>query len=104
VELMSSFHRARREQRINGAQFLQASNRFAQDDLRGVWEWVPVDEDLMAYAAGIYLRLPEKMVLYGVDCVHLAAAIRTGHEEIFTHDDNQFKAAEFLGLTAVRIS
>ena len=57
----------------------------------------------MTYAANIYLRLPESIVLYGADCVHLASAIRTEHEEIFTHDDNQFKAAEFLGLTPVRI-
>jgi predicted nucleic acid-binding protein len=103
VELMSSLHRAMRERRIDRAQFLQVSNTFAQDDLRGAWTWLPVDTAVIAYAAAVYSQLPEKIVLYAADCIHIATALASEHQEIHTHDDEQAKAAEALGLAVVRI-
>jgi predicted nucleic acid-binding protein len=104
VELMSSLHRAMRDRRIDRAQFLQTSGRFTQDDLRGTWSWLPVDAEVLRYASTLYMQLPEKVVLYAADCIHIATALHNDYDEIYTHDDDQTKAASTLGLRPVRIA
>ena len=104
IELMSVFHRYWREGLWTREQFTQAALQSDRDDLRGVWTWLPVDRAIINYSIHAYLQLPVDVALRASDCLHIATAIRSDHTEIYTHDLRQAKAAEALGLTAVRIS
>jgi predicted nucleic acid-binding protein len=103
VELMSVFHRLWREQAWSREQFENTTAQFLRDDLSGLWTWIPIDERIIEGASRIYLSLSPEIFLRASDCLHLVAALRWGAEEIYTHDERQAKAAEALGLKAVKI-
>jgi predicted nucleic acid-binding protein len=103
VEVLSVFHRYWRERLWSREQFMYAVGRLDQDDLREIWTWLPVDRAIIMYSVHAYLQLPDDIFLRASDCIHIATAIRSDHDTIHTHDVRQAKAAEALGLVAVRI-
>jgi hypothetical protein len=64
---------------------------------------LPVDLAIIMYSVHAYLQVPADIFLRASDCLHIATAFLSDHEEIHTHDVRQAKAAEALGLKAVRI-
>jgi len=104
VELMSVFHRCWREGIWSRAHFMRAATQLRQDELRRMWTWVPLDEAIIEYSSNVYLQLPDNIFLRASDCLHIATALRSNYLEIYTHDQRQAKAAEALGLNAMRIA
>jgi uncharacterized protein len=104
VEVISAFYRRLRERLWSREQFLRIVGQFEQDDFQRKWEWLPVDNAIIRYAAGIFIKLPDNTPLRASDSVHIATALEGDYNEIYTHDERQARAAEALGLSAVRIT
>ena len=101
VELMAAFHRRLREGRWGRAEFQAAVRQFQQDDLGGLWIWLPLDSAILNAAAQTYTALPETVFLRSSDCVHLVTALHLNFPEICTYDKHQTLAAPALGLRPV---
>jgi uncharacterized protein len=104
VEIISGFYRRLHEGLWSREQFLRMVSQFEQDDFQQKWDWWPVDNAVIRYAAGIFLKLPEHTPLRASDGVHIATALHGDYHEIYTHDERQARAAQALGLSAVRIA
>jgi predicted nucleic acid-binding protein len=104
VELISAFYRRVREGLWKREEFLRVVGQFEQDDFQQKWDWLPVDNAVIRYAAGIFIKLPHGTPLRASDCLHIATALHGDYSEIYTHDERQARAAEALGLSAVRIA
>ncbi len=102
-ELMSVFHRLRRDGIWTRADFLAAVRQFSQDDVGNFWTWLPLDKTIVDAAAQAYLTLPETIFLRSSDCLHLVTALHYNFAEIHTYDHHQTKAASALGLKAVAV-
>lgn len=103
AELMAVFHRRLRERIWTRADFLAVVRQFQRDDVGRFWSWLPVESALMEQAAQTYATLPDTVFLRTADCLHLLTALRSGVQEIHTHDRHQTEAAPSLGLRPVRL-
>lgn len=83
------------------AEFQAAVRQFQQDDLGGLWIWLPLDSAILNAAAQTYTALPETVFLRSSDCVHLVTALHHNFPEICTYDKHQTLAAPALGLRPV---
>jgi predicted nucleic acid-binding protein len=104
VEIISAFYCRWRERLWTREQFLRMVGQFERDDFQQKWDWLPVDNAVIRYAAGIFIKLPDQTPLRASDCLHIATALHGDYNEIYTHDERQARAAEALGLSAVRIA
>jgi predicted nucleic acid-binding protein len=101
VELMSLFHRRRRERKWTLTRFQAATRQFSRDD--ALWTWLPVSSLIVGAASQLYLSLPENVFLRASDCLHLVTALHEGFAEICTFDRHQQEAMQALGLTVAVI-
>ena len=103
VELMSVFHRRRRELAWTREQFQAAANQLSRDDTAQYWTWVPVSSFIIGAASQIYQSLNERVFLRASDCLHLVTALHHGFEELCTFDRHQLAAVQGLGLGVIKL-
>jgi predicted nucleic acid-binding protein len=102
-ELLGVFHRRLREKKWTRQEFRAVIRQFANDDIGGFWNWMPLDKSITGAAAQIYTTLPETVFLRSSDCLHLVTAIHYRFTEIYTYDSHQSAAALVLGLKAIAL-
>lgn len=103
LEVIAAFRRHCAEGRVSRADLAKLSDRFADDQAAGYWEWLPVTTALLR-AAGQHLQaLPTDAPLRTLDALHLTCAKEHGFTEVCTNDRQMLRAADSFGLSPVNI-
>lgn len=98
-EMACVFQRQIREFKLPGTQAIKARDFFLQDVQSGVWQLIPVSEQLLFRAAAFVAALPRSLHVRAGDAVHLAAAQEAGFSEIWSNDKHILQAAAAFGLS-----
>jgi predicted nucleic acid-binding protein len=70
----------------------------------GLWNWLPVTDELIAAAQKTTRGLPAGTFVRSLDALHLTCARWHGYERIYSNDRNLTRAAPHFGLQADSLS
>jgi predicted nucleic acid-binding protein len=98
AELACVFQRQIREFALPGDVIATLRRQF-QEDLQGeVWRLIPITDRLLYRVDAIVRSLPVTCLIRAGAAIHIASAIDSGFEEIWTNDRRLLAAAEATGL------
>lgn len=103
LEVTSVFHRKWREKQLAAPEFALLAGQFDDDCRDGLWEWLPITDDLVHEARKRFSGLPATMFLRASDALHLTCASEHGFTEIYSNDRHLLAAAPHFGLTGVTL-
>ncbi|HEX3556095.1 MAG TPA: type II toxin-antitoxin system VapC family toxin [Thermoanaerobaculia bacterium] len=72
--------------------------QFQVDCEDGLWNWLPVTDELVAAAQATTRGLPAGVFVRSLDALHLTCARWHGHERIYSNDKHLVSAAPHFGL------
>lgn len=72
--------------------------QFAEDVEAGAWSLVPIAERVLWKVEMLIQRLPKTLPLRAGDAIHIATALESGFDEIWTNDRHLLAAAKHFGL------
>jgi predicted nucleic acid-binding protein len=98
LELVSALHRKLREHSIQEAAWSVIHRQLAADERQGIWNWLPLAQDVLEGVCGAFRRLPPDSYVRTGDAIHLECARRNGFAEIFSSDRHLLDAAKHFGL------
>jgi len=103
LEFACLVHRHLREGHLTTREAREVLGDFAEDEVAGVWHWLPLTSVLMQRAFLRVRELPRGTFLRAGDVVHLAAASEHGHRDIYSNDRHLLASAGHFGLTGVDV-
>ena len=103
TEIVAALHRSLREGRLDAAQFSMLLAQFESDCASGLWQWRPVDDELLRLSATRFRGLSATIFLRAADGLHLTRAAEEGCTAIHTSDRHMIAAAPAFGLQAVTL-
>jgi predicted nucleic acid-binding protein len=103
VEFYSVLRRHLREGNITSQEKQDVLRDFEQDEIDGVWKWLPVDSSLIRSACEIINTLPPATFLRAVDAIHLACARKSGFGEVYTNDRHMLACAHYFDVRGVNL-
>ncbi len=92
------FSRKHREGALTAAAHEALISQFQIDCEDGLWNWLPVTNDLVAAAQETTRRLPPQAFVRSLDALHLTCASRHGYAVIYSNDKRLLDAAPHFGL------
>jgi len=102
-EVVATFHRHFREQRLTQREFRQLAAQVEVDLEAGLWTALPVTSSVIEAQARQMAKLPRTVFLRAADALHLACAVAAGLHEIYSSDRHLVAAAPHFGLRAVTL-
>ena len=102
-EVVATFHRHFREQRLTQREFRQLAAQVEVDLDAGLWTALPVTSSLIEAQAHQMAVLPREVFLRAADALHLACVAEAGLHEIYSSDRRLVAAAPYFGLRAVTL-
>ena len=103
AEVISAFHRKRREQAIS-ARFYEITLREFLRELRGgAFRWLPLSDRIFERVELVYAKLPATIFLRAADALHLSTASENGFREIHSNDAKLLSAAPHFGLRGLNV-
>jgi predicted nucleic acid-binding protein len=102
-EVVATFHRHFREQRLTQREFRQLAAQVEADLAAGLWTALPVTSSLVEAQARRMAMLPANVFLRAADALHLTCAIEAGLPEVYSSDRHLVAAAPHFGLRAVSL-
>ena len=103
TEVIAVFHRKLRESVVDVSGFHLLCNQFESVCASGLWQWRPVDDELLRLSATRFRRLSATIFLRAADGLHLTCAAEEGCTAIHTSDRHMIAAAPAFGLQAVTL-
>ncbi len=103
LEVISTFHRHYREKKITSASFQKVTHLFLEDEVKGVWNFFPLNLSLIQNACNAVLSLPPSVFCRSADALHLVSASEHGFKKIYSHDRHLLDSAPYFGLEGVDI-
>lgn len=98
LELQAAFHRKLRESLISAKTHEALVGQFTDDHRDGLWNWLPVDDDLLDQAARRFASLSAKIFLRASDALHLTCAKEHGFRELYSNNQHLLAAAKHFGI------
>ena len=98
AEMACVFHRQIRERSLDATAAGRVRGAFLDDIKNRVWALIPVSDRLLHRVALLVRRLPASCYIRAGDAIHLATAMESGFEEIWTNDRQLMRAASYAGL------
>ena len=102
-EVVATFHRHFREQRLTQREFRQLAAQVEVDLDAGLWTALPVSSSLIEAQASRMVALPRDVFLRAANALHLACAAEVGLHEVYSSDRHLVAAAPHFGLRAVTL-
>ncbi len=78
--------------------------QFKVDCEDGLWNWLPVPDELVTAAQKATRNLPPSIFVRSLDALHLTCASWHGYPRIYSNDKNLMRAAIHFGLQADSLS
>jgi predicted nucleic acid-binding protein len=78
--------------------------QFQADCEAGLWNWLPVTDELISAAQEMTRGLPAEILVRSLDALHLTCARLHGYDLIYSNDRNLLRAAPHFGLYAGALS
>lgn len=103
VEFYSVLHRHLREGNITSQEARNVLQDFEQDEIDGVWKWLPVSHSLIRSACEIINALPPAAFLRAVDAIHLTCARESGVGEVYTNDRHMLACAHYFNVKGINL-
>lgn len=103
METASGVRRAVREGRIAEADAALIFSTMRQDDLLGLWTWLPLTPALIQAVVQAFETLPANLFLRTADAIHLACAQASGFAEIYSNDQHLLSAASHFGMVGKNV-
>jgi hypothetical protein len=103
AEVVAVFHRKLREGIVDGNGFHLLCDQFESDCASGLWQWRPVDDELLRCSTARFRGLWATTFLRAADGLHLTCAAEAGCTAIHTSDRHMIAAAPAFGLQAVTL-
>jgi predicted nucleic acid-binding protein len=103
VEFYSVVQRHLREKNIDTPDAQQVLKDIEQDEMDGVWEWLPITPSLIRSVCVSIRSLPSTAFLRAVDAIHLACAREHGLSEIYSNDRHMLDCAQYFGLKGINL-
>ena len=100
-EVVATFHRHFREQRLTQREFRQLAAQVEADLDAGLWTALLVTSSLIEAQARRMTTLPATVFLRTADALHLTCATEAGLLEVYSSDRHLVAAAPHFGLRAV---
>ena len=98
-EMTCIFHRHVREGSLSATQARSLLDTFLLHVDEGIWNVVPVTDNLLRRCSVTVSTLPAGVFLRAGDAVHLTTASALSEAEIWTNDRHLLAAAPYFGLT-----
>ena len=98
VEVSAVFHRHFREGNLSPQAFRKAKRLFESDRENGMWDWIPLTEEIVNNAAAEFDRFARSIFLRSADCLHLVSARHAGFKKIHSNDRHLLAAAPHFNL------
>lgn len=102
-EVVATFHRHFREQRLTQREFRQLAAQVEVDLDAGLWTALPVTSSVVETQARRMVALPRTVFLRAADALHLACAEEAGLREVYSSDRHLIAAAPHFGLRPVTL-
>jgi predicted nucleic acid-binding protein len=102
-EVVATFHRHFREQRLTQREFRQLAAQVEADLDAGLWTVLPVTSSLVEAQARRMALLPSGVFLRAADALHLTCAAEAGLPEVYSSDRHLVAATPHFGLRAVTL-
>lgn len=102
-EVVATFHRHFREQRLTQREFRQLAAQVEVDLDAGLWTELPVTSSVIETQIRRMTALPRTAFLRAADALHLACAGEAGLPEIYSSDRRLVAAAPHFGMRAVTL-
>ena len=103
AEVVAVFHRKLRDGVVDVSGFHLLCDQFESDCTSGLWQWRPVDDELLRLSATRFRGLSATTFLRAADGLHLTCAAEEGCTAIHTSDRHMIAAAPAFGLQAVTL-
>ena len=103
AEVVAVFHRKLREGVVDLSGFHRLCDQLESDCASGLWQWRPVDDELLRLSATRFRGLSAAIFLRAADGLHLTCAAQEGCTAIHTSDRHMIAAAPAFGLQAVTL-
>ncbi len=98
TEFHSILHRRVNEGGITEAQANRHASAFLAHVADGLWELIPVSEQLLRRTAATVVAAPSGINIRSADAIHLMSAAEAGEREVWTADRHMLAAAAHFGL------
>jgi len=102
-EIVATFHRHFRDDRLTQREFKQLCAQVELDLEGGLWRELPVTSALVESQARRMAALPAEVFLRAADALHLACAADAGLQEVYSSGRHLVAAAPHFGLRAVTL-
>jgi predicted nucleic acid-binding protein len=99
AEFHAVIHRRMREGATSAAHARDLSTRFLQHVEDGLWNLIPVHENLLRRTSALMVSAPRDLFIRTADAVHLATAQEIGERDVWTNGRHMLAAASYFGLT-----
>ena len=103
IELAATFHRNLRQATISSAEFRLIWKQFDLDEGSRLWNWLPVNPELLADVTKRFRKLAPSVYLRSADALHLACAAEHGFREIHSNDAHLLAAAKAFRIKGVNV-
>ena len=103
AEVVAALHRVFRERRIEQRVFQTTLKQFHQDNLSGLFCWLPLTEGVQQRLEQVFRDAPASVFLRGADALHLACAAEHGFKKVYSNDRQFLAAAPLFGLCGVNV-
>ncbi len=103
AEVVSAFHRAFREGRLERGAYLSVFDQFISDSKGGFYHWLPLTDSVQKRLGEFFRKAASDTFLRAADALHLACATEYGHIKVHSHDPHFLKAAPLFDLQGVNI-
>lgn len=98
LEFFAGIKRQTREGKITREHEAEILQVFKEDELAGIWLWLPMQQSLLDLACAAFEGLPDTVPLRAGDALHLECAREHGFLEIYSNDRHLLGAASRFGL------
>jgi len=103
AEVVSAFHRAFREGRLESGAYLAVVAQFISDSKDGFYHWLPLTDPVQQRLEGFFRKASSETFLRAADALHLACAAEHRFKQVHSHDRHFLNAAPLFGLTGVNV-
>ena len=103
AELLCTFHRAFREDRIDAESYRVLRGQFYSDQAASSFEWLPISESTLTHLDLVLKDAPVTTFLRAADALHLACAAEHGFTAVYSNDRHFLSAAPLFGLEGINI-
>jgi predicted nucleic acid-binding protein len=103
MELAATFHRNLRQNSITPSEFRLLWKQFDLDEANRIWNWLPVNHELITDVTNRFRKLAPSVYLRSADALHLTCAIQHGFKKIHSSDGHLLAAAKTYGIKGVNV-